>query len=86
MPPPKFGLALSFQVLDLSADHPIHGAGSAGNLFDDAHARFCRALQSGQNFIRLCLQCVASQDGQGFAKNHMAGRLAPAQIVIIERR
>src|SRR5260221_10361458 len=37
--------SLRFQVFHLAADHPVHGAGAAGNLFNDPHPRFGRAFQ-----------------------------------------
>ncbi len=38
-----------------------------------------------KHFVRLGLQGIARQNGDGFAENFVAGGPAPAQIVIVER-
>ena len=82
----QVGLGMfSFEVHDLAADHTLHRARAVGDCFDDAHARLCGTLQAGQYLIRLGLQRVARQDGNGLTINLVAGRPAAAQVIVIQR-
>jgi hypothetical protein len=79
-------LALCFKIFDLSANHSVNGASAPSYLFNDFYAIFRGALQPRQDFIRLRLKRVAGKDRQGFPKDDVAGWLAAAEIVIVERR
>ena len=43
------------------------------------------AVEAGEDFEGAGLQRVSGEDGDGFAEGHMAGGLAAAQIVVVER-
>ena len=78
-------MLLGFQVHDLAADHAINRSCS---LRDGAHNLYrlrSRALQAGEHFVGLGLQRIPGKDGNRFAKDHVAGRLAPAQIIVVQR-
>src|SRR5262249_44784266 len=66
-------LALRFQILYLAADHAVDSTGPARDLLDDADLGFCRALQARQHLVGLCLQSIAGENGDGFAKDHVTG-------------
>ena len=42
-------------------------------------------VEAGQHFEGAGLQRVAGEDGDGFAEGHVAGGLAAAQVVVVER-
>ena len=79
-------LALGFEVFDLSTDHSVHGAGAAGNLFNDFHACFRRTFEPREHLISLGLERVPSEDGESFPIDYVARWLAAPHIVIVERR
>ena len=42
-------------------------------------------MQAGEHLVSLGLQRVPGKDGDRFAKDDVAGRLAPAQIIVVQR-
>ena len=42
-------------------------------------------MQAGEHLVSLGLQRIPGKDGDRLAKDHMAGRLAPAQIIVVQR-
>ena len=77
---------LGFQVHHLPADHAFYCAGGVRDFFDDPHPRPGRALQPGQHFIGLRLQCVTGKNGDGIAENLVTGGAPTPQVVVVERR
>ncbi len=80
------GFTFAFNVEHLAADHAIHGAGGACNFSDNGDGEVGWATQTGEHFIGLGLQRIASEYGDGLAINDVAGGFAAAQIVVVERR
>ena len=74
----------AFDVEHLAADHAVDGADGVGDEADDLHGSCGRRIEAGKNFEGAGLQRVAGEDGDGFAEGHVAGRLAAAQVVVVE--
>ena len=81
----RVGGVFRLQIHDLSADHAIHRAGGARDLFDDAHPRLRRTLQPRQHFVGLGLQRIAGENRDRLAKRFVACGTPAAQVVIVER-
>ena len=84
----EFGRGLkvfAFDVEYLAADHAIDSAYGIGDKTDDLDGRGGRRVEPGQNFEGAGLQRVSGEDGNGFAEGHVAGGLAAAQVVVVER-
>jgi len=78
---------LALQVHHLAANHASHGAGGAAKfLLEWQPLPAAGQTQSRQRLIRLGLQRISAQNRNRFAEHNMAGRLSPAQIVVVERR
>ena len=65
-----------------AADAGANGERKLAHDVDDRSGR-CGELRDGLEGERL--QCVAGEDRDGFAEGHVAGGLAAAQIVVVER-
>ena len=74
----------AFEVEHLAADHALDGADGVGDEADDLDGCGGRAVEAGEHFKGAGLQRVAGEDGDGFAKDHVAGGLAAAQVVVVE--
>ena len=77
---------LGFQVHHLAADHALDGSCRLRDRAHDLHRLRSRALHAGQHLVGLRLQRIPGQDGDRLAKGNVAGRLAAAQIIVIQRR
>ena len=75
----------AFEVEHLAADHAVDGADGIGDEADDLRGRVGRAVEAGQHFEGAGLQRVAGEDGDGFTEGDVAGGLAAAQVVVVER-
>src|SRR5438309_6542678 len=65
--------ALGLEVDDLAADHAVYSSRTAGNLLNNFHSRFSRAMQLREHFISLSLESISCQDRDRFAENFVAG-------------
>ncbi len=76
---------LALDVEHLAADHAVDGADGVGDEADDLHGCGGRRVEAGEDFEGAGLQRIAGEDGDGFAESHVAGWLAAAQVVVVER-
>ena len=78
--------AHGLQVGHLAGEHPAAGAGGGGKLLDDLRAPAgVGEAQAGEEFEGQRQQGVAGQEGDGLAELLVAGGLAAAQVVVVER-
>ena len=75
----------ALDIQHLAADHAIDGADGVGDEADDLHGCGRRRIEAGKDFKGAGLQRVAGEDGDRFAERHVAGGLAAAQVVVVER-
>ena len=76
----------AFEIQHLAAYHPLDGADGVGNEADDLDGRGGRAIEIGQHLKGACLQGIAGQNSDGLAVNNVTGRLAMAQVVVVQGR
>src|ERR1700687_4843214 len=79
-------LPLGFQLGDLATDHAVDSARGAGDFFHYGDTLSGRDGRRADGFEREGQQRVSGQDGDGFAEFLVAGRLAAAQVVVVECR
>ena len=79
-------LAFAFQIGHLPGNHAAHGAGSGGQLGDEAHFGAVRDSEPGKRFEGQGEKRVSGQNRHGFAEHLMTGELAAAVVVVIESR
>ncbi len=79
-------LAFVLQVGDLPADHALYGSRRGSDFRYHGHAPF-RGDRRGRNgFERERQQTISRKNRGRFAKLFVRSRLAPSQIVVIQRR
>src|ERR1700683_168770 len=76
---------LGFEINHLSANHALHRARSARDLFDNFHSRLGGTLTPRRTFIGLCLKRISCQNCECISKNFVAGGTAAPQIVVVQR-
>ena len=76
---------LAFEVEDLAANHAFDGAGGFGDEADDADGAVGLCSELGENLVGKGLERVAGKDGGGFSEGDVAGGLAAAEVVVVER-
>ena len=79
-------LVFALEIQHLSANHAVHSSHSVGNERDNLHRRRGRRVKAGQHLEGARLQSVAGENSYCFSELHVAGGLAAAQIVVIQRR
>ena len=78
-------LAFAFEIAHLAADHAAHGARGGGEFRDQRDSAVGRAVHLRQHLEGEREQRVAGQNRHGVAEDFVAGGVAAAQIVVIER-
>ena len=78
-------LAFGFKIGDLTPDHAVSRAGAGSNGAHDLDAPVVCQGRSGQHLECQRQQGVTGQYGHRFAEFLVASRLAPAQVVIVQR-
>ena len=84
----QFGVGFRCSLSRSSTWPPIMPStvpGGVGNQADDLHGCRGRRIQSGEDFVGARLQGVPGQNRDGLAKRHVAGGLAAAQVVVVQR-
>ena len=81
------GLAFAFEIGHLAADHAAHGAGGGGQFGDHARPgdRRGTSFELREHLEGESEQRIAGEDGHGFAEDLVAGELAAAVVVVVER-
>ncbi len=77
--------AFGFEVGNLPANHAIHSPGRSGDFGGYFHTAIGVDGSRGDSFKCESQQCIAGEDSDRFTELFVTGRLAAAEIVVIER-